>query len=85
MGVFVFLRKDEELVEFIGEVIDPEDHCTVEFDGEDGANWGWVILRDETHMIEHVQFVGGQPLRSFIESKLNLKEAESEDKNRKNN
>lgn len=51
---------DEELAEFISEVIAEGTYCVLEFQGEDGAWWGYYITKDSVEEIEYVRMVDGK-------------------------
>lgn len=57
------------LAEFISSTIELKSYCKIEFVGEDGEIWGWLVLQGEVNPIAYEQHVCGQPITSFIESR----------------
>jgi hypothetical protein len=51
---------DEALAEFISEVIAEGERCLLEFNGEDGCNWGYYITKGSVKEIEYVKMVDGK-------------------------
>ena len=44
---------DEQLAEFISQVIDPGGRCYFEVSGEDGDRWGYAIERGKVHHLAY--------------------------------
>jgi len=51
---------DRELADFISSVIAPGTECILEFVGEDGFFWGYLITRGKVDEIEYVKMVNGR-------------------------
>ena len=51
---------DESLAEFISQVIAEGTYCVLEFQGEDGAWWGYYITKDSVKEIKYVRMVDGK-------------------------
>lgn len=57
---------DRRLAEFVSTVIAPCDDTTIEFDGEDGEKWGYLVLRDTVETIEYTRRVNGMDIDAYI-------------------
>ena len=51
---------DEHLAKFISEVIVDGEKSLLEFNGEDGINWGYYITKGSVKEIEYVKMVDGK-------------------------
>ena len=56
----------EELAQYLSEVIVPGEHAHLEFDGEDGNKWGWLIFAGEVKPVEYIATVDGIFLDEYI-------------------
>ena len=65
---------DRRLAEFVSKVIAPCEYVLVEFDGEDGEKWGYLVLSNEVQDITYETMVNGKPLHEFIDEKTRGKE-----------
>lgn len=61
---------DRRLAEFVSTVIAPSEYALVEFDGEDGKKWGYLVLSNEVHDLSYETMVNGMPLNEFIEENI---------------
>ena len=55
------------LAEFISDVIAPDDHTVLEFVGEDGTRWGYLITRGHVEEILYVPCVQQNGCLVFLE------------------
>ncbi|MCR4286747.1 MAG: hypothetical protein NUW09_01905 [Deltaproteobacteria bacterium] len=60
---------DRRLAEFVSTVIAGGEYALVEFDGEDGEKWGYLVLSNEVHDFSYETLVNGKPLHEFIDEK----------------
>lgn len=65
---------DRRLAEFVSTVIASSEYALVEFDGEDGEKWGYLVLSNEVHDLSYETLVNGKPLHEFIDEKTKSKE-----------
>ncbi len=65
---------DRRLAEFVSKVIASSEYALVEFDGEDGEKWGYLVLSNEVEDITYETMVNGKPLHEFIDEKTKGKE-----------
>lgn len=73
---------DRRLAEFVSTVTAPGEYALVEFDGEDGEKWGYLILSNEVHDLSYETLVNGKPLHEFIDGKTKGKVNPLEDTNK---
>lgn len=71
---------DRCLAEFVSTVIAGCEYALVEFDGEDGVKWGYLVLSNEVHDLAYETLVNGKPLHEFIDGKTKGKEFSGSDK-----
>lgn len=76
---------DRRLAEFVSTVIAPDEYALVEFDGEDGEKWGYLVLSNEVHDLSYETLVNGKPLYEFIDEKIKGKGSPLEVTNRRPN
>lgn len=50
---------DSQLVKFIASVIADDEQCLLEFYGEDGNQWGYLISKDSVRDVDYVKMVDG--------------------------
>jgi len=60
---------DRCLAEFISTVIAPGEYALVEFEGEDGEKWGYLVLSRAVYDLAYETAVNGMPLHEFIDMK----------------
>lgn len=65
---------DRRLAEFVSTVIAPCEYALVEFDGEDGEKWGYLVLSNEVQDLAYETLANGKPLHEFIDEKTSGKE-----------
>lgn len=76
---------DRRLAEFISTVIAQGEYALVEFDGEDGEKWGYLVLSNEVDDLSYETLVNGKPLYEFIDEKIKGKGSPLEVINRRPN
>jgi len=73
---------DRRLAEFVSTVIASSEYALVEFDGEDGEKWGYLVLSNEVQDLSYETMVKGMPLHEFIDGKTKGKVNPLEDTNK---
>lgn len=73
---------DRRLAEFVSTVMASSEYALVEFDGEDGEKWGYLVLSNEVQDLSYETMVNGKPLHEFIDEKTKGKVNPLEDTNK---
>lgn len=73
---------DRCLAEFVSRVIASGEYALVEFDGEDGEKWGYLVLSNEVHDLAYETLINGRPLYEFLDEKTKDKENSLEETNK---
>lgn len=66
---------DRNLATFVSTVIAPHTHSILEFVGEDGPGWGYLIRRNSVAEISYQRVVEGLPIEEYMRfnKKSNIK------------